>query len=149
MAIRTSVGLPLVVKIFPRLLTGAVNKSSAIDRERYLERMAMSPDNRMLAASNEDAFDTAVSALVMANTIDELVALAPEPAYTVEGKIWEPHASTLPRAGHESDPNLTQTQNEAPSGASLLAQMASLSHGRYWARTSDPQLVELVLSQLS
>jgi hypothetical protein len=22
-------------------------------------------------------------------------------------------------------------------------------HGRYWARTSDPQLVELVLSQLS
>ncbi len=34
--------------------------------------------------------------------------------------------------------------------------MAAISHqrevaayGRYWARTSDPQLVELVLSQLS
>ena len=26
---------------------------------------------------------------------------------------------------------------------------AGSSYGRYWARTSDPQLVELVLSQLS
>lgn len=26
---------------------------------------------------------------------------------------------------------------------------AGLENGRYWARTSDPQLVELVLSQLS
>jgi hypothetical protein len=25
----------------------------------------------------------------------------------------------------------------------------SIADGRYWARTSDPQLVELVLSQLS
>ena len=25
----------------------------------------------------------------------------------------------------------------------------AFSYGRYWARTSDPQLVELVLSQLS
>jgi hypothetical protein len=25
----------------------------------------------------------------------------------------------------------------------------SIGYGRYWARTSDPQLVELVLSQLS
>jgi hypothetical protein len=29
------------------------------------------------------------------------------------------------------------------------AETACLKDGRYWARTSDPQLVELVLSQLS
>jgi hypothetical protein len=52
-------------------------------------------------------------------------------------------------SGSRSDPNLTQPRNEGPKGASLFAQMAYLSHGRYWARTSDPQLVELVLSQLS
>jgi pimeloyl-ACP methyl ester carboxylesterase len=34
------------------------------------------------------------------------------------------------------------SRNEKPS-------FAGLSDGRYWARTSDPQLVELVLSQLS
>jgi hypothetical protein len=62
--------------------------------------MAMPIDNRLLAASSKDAFDTAVSELVMANAIDELVALAPEPAYSVEGKIWELHASTLPGARH-------------------------------------------------
>ena len=30
-----------------------------------------------------------------------------------------------------------------------LQQMRFYNDGRYWARTSDPQLVELVLSQLS
>jgi hypothetical protein len=30
-----------------------------------------------------------------------------------------------------------------------LRRFAGLFYGRYWARTSDPQLVELVLSQLS
>src|SRR5204862_6660093 len=30
-----------------------------------------------------------------------------------------------------------------------LRRYAGISNGRYWARTSDPQLVELVLSQLS
>ncbi len=42
----------------------------------------------------------------------------------------------------KSDPNLTQTQTEAPDGASCVVKVACLSHGRYWARTSDPQLVE-------
>ena len=35
---------------------------------------------------------------------------------------------------------------EAPDGGLYQAVSAN---GRYWARTSDPQLVELVLSQLS
>jgi hypothetical protein len=91
------VDLPLVVEIFPRLLTGAVKKSSAVDRAQYLERMAMAPEYRALAASSEDAFDTAVSAVVMAQAIGELVALDAEPAYAVEGKIWHPNAYLLGR----------------------------------------------------
>jgi hypothetical protein len=39
----------------------------------------------------------------------------------------------------------TQDGEETPEG---LNQAVS-EDGRYWARTSDPQLVELVLSQLS
>jgi hypothetical protein len=35
---------------------------------------------------------------------------------------------------------------EAANGTGFFA---GLFYGRYWARTSDPQLVELVLSQLS
>ena len=35
------------------------------------------------------------------------------------------------------------------SRAKVICRFAGLLDGRYWARTSDPQLVELVLSQLS
>jgi hypothetical protein len=45
----------------------------------------------------------------------------------------------------ELDEEGTQDGRETPEG---LNQAAS-EDGRYWARTSDPQLVELVLSQLS
>jgi hypothetical protein len=31
----------------------------------------------------------------------------------------------------------------------LRFEQVAMANGRYWARTSDPQLVELVLSQLS
>jgi hypothetical protein len=55
-------GLPLVVEIFPRLLTGAVTKNRQHDRERYLAALAMPPEFRRLAAASEDAFDAAVRA---------------------------------------------------------------------------------------
>jgi hypothetical protein len=45
----------------------------------------------------------------------------------------------------ELDENDTDDGEEAPEGLN----QAAGEDGRYWARTSDPQLVELVLSQLS
>lgn len=44
------------------------------------------------AAGSEDAFDAAVSTLVMAGAADQLAALSPSPDPTtaVEGKIWRP-----------------------------------------------------------
>jgi hypothetical protein len=81
---------PLVVEIFPRVLTGPVRKNSQSERERYLEAVPMSPDLRRRAAASEDAFDAAVSAVVMATRVEELEALPDAPDYAVEGKIWRP-----------------------------------------------------------
>jgi hypothetical protein len=82
--------LPLVVEIFPRVLTGPVRKNSPSERERYLGAVPMRPDLRRLAAASEDAFDAAISAVVMAAGVDELRALPDEPGYVLEGKIWRP-----------------------------------------------------------
>jgi hypothetical protein len=83
-------GLPLVVEIFPRVLTGPVRKNNQSERERYLAAVPMPADLRRLAAASEDAFDAAVSALVMAARVEELRALPDEPGYVLEGKIWAP-----------------------------------------------------------
>ena len=50
---------------------------------------------RQRAASSEDAFDAAVSALVMARHIDELAAppRATDPQVKLEGLIWHPGVS--------------------------------------------------------
>jgi hypothetical protein len=82
--------LPLVVEIFPRVLTGPVRKSSRSERERYLESVPMPPELRRVAAAGEDAFDAAVSAVVMAASAEELRALGEEPDYALEGRIWRP-----------------------------------------------------------
>jgi hypothetical protein len=82
--------LPLVVEIFPRVLTGPVHKDSPSERERYLGPVPMPRDLRQLAANSEDAFDAAISAVVMAARVEELKALPEEPGYATEGKIWAP-----------------------------------------------------------
>lgn len=83
-------GLPLVVEIFPRVLTGPVRKNSPTERERYLGTVPMRPDLRPVAAGSEDAFDAAVSALVMAARVEELRTLPGAPGYELEGRIWQP-----------------------------------------------------------
>jgi hypothetical protein len=87
--------LPMVVEIYPRYLTGAVEKSSRIARALYLEaRHAREPRELLdLAASSEDAFDAAVSALCMqrfARDFPRLVRTPRTPADVLEGRIWVP-----------------------------------------------------------
>jgi hypothetical protein len=98
---------PLVVEIFPRVLTGPVRKNSTSERERYLGPVPMPADLRRLAANSEDAFDAAISAVVMAVRVEELKALSEEPVYAIEGKIWAPSdpvalgtAGRLPARGY-------------------------------------------------
>lgn len=92
-------GWPRVIEIYPRLLTGAVNRSDASARAAYLANHypALDAELRRRAASCEDAFDAGVSALVMAAHLDEIVALAPatDPQLSLEGLIW--YASSQPR----------------------------------------------------
>lgn len=88
------VRLPLVIEIYPRVLTGPVRKSSQVDRQRYLASgfPEMQPEQLSLAASSEDAFDAAVSAVVMARCRDEIARLerARDPVERLEGRIWAP-----------------------------------------------------------
>jgi Protein of unknown function (DUF429) len=90
----TDRGSPVVVEIYPRLLTGVVRKSDAGEREHYLARHypSLEPTHVRLAIDSEDAFDAAVSALVMVEHVDDLATLPPEPdpVLRLEGRIWHP-----------------------------------------------------------
>jgi hypothetical protein len=85
---------PTVVEIYPRLLTGPVNKSNAQARAELVCRRFpdLSPSHRDLAVGSEDAFDAAVSALVMAEHVADMACLPDEadPDLRLEGRIWHP-----------------------------------------------------------
>lgn len=87
-------GWPRVVEIYARLLTGPVVKTNADARREYLARRYPNLDRDLagVAASGEDAFDAAVSALVMAANQPRLVDLPPAADGTarLEGLIWHP-----------------------------------------------------------
>lgn len=107
-------GWPRVVEIYPRALTGPVNKGRWVERHAFLvERFGEQPRDLLeRAAGSEDAFDAAVSALVMGAHQAELQALArlPDPVYAVEGKIWQPGCGgigsdrRIPACCRRSDP---------------------------------------------
>lgn len=83
---------PLVVEIYPRLFTGPVKKSCQASRELYLTTFmpALSQEFYDVASSNEDAFDAAISALVMAarGKEFELLQQGKEAWELIEGRIW-------------------------------------------------------------
>jgi hypothetical protein len=84
--------LPLVIEIFPRLFMGRVVKKAPIECLGFLN--SRFPDlnqyTATLAASNDDAFDATVSALVMAERGKDLANLSwPVDAIdALEGRIW-------------------------------------------------------------
>ncbi len=85
---------PRVIEIYPRALTGPVRKSSWADRNEFLFGRFPAQPAELLerAAGSEDAFDAAVSALVMASHQGSLesLALTSDPDYSIEGRIWRP-----------------------------------------------------------
>ncbi len=88
------VRLPLAIEIYPRALTGPVTKGRWAERHALLQRRFASQPPEMLerAAGSEDAFDAAVSALVMAEYQEQIAALTPtdDTAFAIEGKVWTP-----------------------------------------------------------
>jgi hypothetical protein len=91
---------PLVVEIYPRVLTGAVNKSSFAERCEYLRATfpELPTELAVRAMQSDDAFDAAVSALVMSRHAAQFASLPPvhDRQRQLEGLIWEPPA---PAAG--------------------------------------------------
>lgn len=85
--------LPLVIEIYPRVLTGAVIKSDPGARRDYLRRLeGVTVEHADAAAANDNAFDALVSALVMWRHRSELTGLPRDSAYELEGRIWAPEA---------------------------------------------------------
>ncbi len=89
-------GPATVVEIYPRLFTGPVAKRDGAQRRRYLaeSRWDLPAALAELAASSEDAFDAAISALAMAEHLGELRQLTPstDPVTRLEGAVWVPAA---------------------------------------------------------
>ena len=89
-----------VLEIYPRLLTGPGPKRREQWCRSYLAALGWPSDplQRAAAASREDAFDAAVSALRLWEAREELAALAASavPIDQAEGRIWRP---TRPIAG--------------------------------------------------
>ena len=84
----------LVIEIYPRLLTGSVTKSDFDERVEYLDQRwpEIAAALACKAASSEDAFDAAVSAVVMNRHLDEISTLTAsrDPLELIEGSIWWP-----------------------------------------------------------
>ncbi len=85
-----------MVEIYPRTLTGAVVKSDPSARVAHLDRHhpGLDPELRDRAIASEDAFDAAVSALVMSRHESALRDLPPlhDPVVRREGWVWSPLA---------------------------------------------------------
>jgi len=99
---------PLVVEIYPRVLTGAVVKSSAAARKSYLDTHfpQLSDELGQRAVNSEDAFDAAISSLVMSAHATELASLPVDISViaNMEGAIWAPSvAGRDPRADNAND----------------------------------------------
>jgi hypothetical protein len=94
---------PVAIEIYPRLMTGAVVKSDPVARRRHLAENlpALRRDFAETAAASEDAFDAAVSAVVMSRHADALAVLpvVDDPILLREGCVWVPPAEPEIRSG--------------------------------------------------
>jgi hypothetical protein len=83
-----------VMEIYPRLLTGPVHKRNREHRATYLQAAPWPIPPRFLERmlDSEDAFDAAISALVMDRHADQLARLRPtaDPVTLLEGDVWRP-----------------------------------------------------------
>ncbi len=92
--------LPMVVEIYPRYLTGRVEKSNAVARALYLQARHANESRELLelAERSEDAFDAAVSASRMQRFARDFARIGRTPRTEVdrrEGRIWTPLVDPL------------------------------------------------------
>jgi hypothetical protein len=98
-------GRPLLVEIYPRLLTGEVKKGDADERRKYLARRrrqsaayaSLAREVVAKAQQGEDAFDALVSVMEMAARREDFLRLkqATDAITLVEGSVWGAGAQAL------------------------------------------------------
>lgn len=92
-------GWPLMVEIYPRLLTGVVVKADATERHAHLYKYRDAMEYGLLekAICSEDAFDAAISALVMWEHLDQIATLptVTDARILREGEIWYPGSGAI------------------------------------------------------
>lgn len=134
----TATGFPMAVEIYPRLLTGAIRKSCKACRELYLNERYPDLTREMFirAASTEDAFDAAVSALVM---VKHWRTLAEQPRAVdaieaIEGRIWNaPSAAWVSKHRCPRHRDRTAPHNASPARASSYRiRYSAFSKGNWW-----------------
>lgn len=84
---------PLVLEIYPRYLTGSVEKSSPSARALYLSQHfpRSRRDHWRMATASEDAFDALVGAHCLADHVDHVLTSPPaDDSERLEGRIWWP-----------------------------------------------------------
>jgi hypothetical protein len=83
-----------VLELYPRLCTGPVHKSSREQRTAYLAAApwSVAPGFAAAITESEDAFDAAISALVMDDHLADLAQLgqSTDPVTLLEGDVWRP-----------------------------------------------------------
>ena len=97
-ALGAKVGRPLLVEIYPRLLTGEVNKGNAEARKEYLARKrkldaayrGLSAEVMTKARGSEDAFDALVSVMAMVEGRESFAGLkkSRDKVILLEGAVW-------------------------------------------------------------
>jgi predicted nuclease with RNAse H fold len=125
---------PFLAEIYPRALAQNVRRSRPGEMRKHLEETGVSADIVDRAASSEHAFDAAVSALVMAAHLDELLELPRATGYGLEGKIW------LPRLFPHSPPpcRIRPTKEDAGVGRRLVVAPDLYRHPTTPTRRSWP-----------
>ena len=88
---------PCALEVWPRACTGTVVKSDPTARARLLDEAIprLDPRLRAYAVASDDAFDAAITALVMSSRLGTLGALdtlggPPHPHAVLEGWVWMP-----------------------------------------------------------
>lgn len=125
-------GWPRIIEIYPRLLTGAIKKRRREEREEYLRSNYpdLGDEWRELAATSEDSFDAAISALAMSCRADELASLdwSGDEQLRREGAIWGYSATPPPTAAKPpSGKRIAEESTPVPGSVSV----------RYTARIGD------------
>jgi NTP pyrophosphatase (non-canonical NTP hydrolase) len=134
---------PLVVEIYPAALYQAhVTKSSKESRQTFLEKQfsekQLTPGLRDLAASTDDSFDAAVSALRMWQHLGDLPQEQPpaESPYRIEGQIWLP--GVQPKAKARSERRQRTVPRQA-TVAELTKLVRTFCEARDWDQFHTPK----------